>query len=76
MKYFKMKESYSLQRWYEPDGIFSLVERHEDRYMSYFGTDCTWRNMITGKICSNWDRVMEELSEQENREFQISRIVG
>lgn len=76
MKYYKMKEAYSRQRWYDSDGIFSLVERHEDRYMSYYGTDCTWRNEITGKLCSNWDRTMEEISEQEKREFLISRIVG
>lgn len=76
MKYFKMKEAYSKQRWYEPDGIFSLAERHEDRYMPYFGTDCTWRNEITGELCNNWDRTMEEISEQEKREFLISSILS
>ena len=75
MKYYKIKEAYSKQSWYEPDCIFSLVERHEDRYMSYFGTDCTWRNEITGKLYNNWDRTMEEISEQKKREFLISRIV-
>ena len=75
MKYYKMKESYSLQRWYDHAGIFSLVEKHEDRCILHFGTDCTWRNEITGNIYNNWDMVMREISKEEKREFLISGLL-
>ena len=75
MKYYKMKESYSLQRWYDPTGIFSLVEKHEDRSILHFGKDCTWRNEINGNLYNNWDTVMREISKEEKREFLISRLL-
>jgi len=52
-----------------------LVEKHEDRCILHFGTDCTWRNEITGNLYNNWDTVMREISKEEKREFLISRLL-
>jgi len=69
MKLYKMKEEYSLQDWYDADGVFELKIRHTDRYIQHFGTDCTWINFKTKEIINIWDNCMKEISNKEITEF-------
>lgn len=64
-KLYKMKEEYSLQDWYNGDGVFELEFRHTDRYIQHFGTDCTWINFRTKEIVNIWDNCMREISNEE-----------
>lgn len=70
-----MKFEYSRQPWYDKDGVYRLVEKHQDRYLMIFGTDCTWENVVTGQLINNWDRVMTPLTQLEVREFNLNRII-
>jgi hypothetical protein len=75
MSLYKMKFEYSRQPWYDPDGVYILIEKHQDRYLAIFGTDCTWENVVTGKQINNWYHVMTPLTQLEVREFNLNRII-
>jgi hypothetical protein len=68
MKLYKMRSYYSNQPWYEKDSIFELIHKTE-RWISYFGIDCEWRNIHTGELINNWDRIMEEISIEETKQI-------
>lgn len=75
MSLYKMKPEYSKQLWYDSDGVYRLVKIHQDRYISGFGTDCTWKNVITGKLVNNWDKVMIPLTKLELRQFNLNQVI-
>jgi hypothetical protein len=75
MSLYKMKPEYSKQLWYDSKVVYRLVKIHQNRYISGFGTDCTWENIITGKLTNNWDNVMRPLTKLEVREFNLNQII-
>ena len=72
-----MKFEYSRQPWYDPDGVYILIEKHQDRYLAVFATDCTctWENVVTKKKSNNWSHVMRPLTQLEVREFNLNQII-
>lgn len=75
MSLYKMKFEYSRQPWYDTDDVYILIEKHQDRYLAGFGTDCTWENVVTGKLINNWYHVMIPLTQLEVREFNLNQII-
>ncbi len=73
--YYKIKDIYIKQRWYTND-IFILVKSFDDRYIAAFGTDCTWKSIITGKTKNLFDTYMKRLSIEECREINTSIILN
>lgn len=72
--FYKMKSIFSNQYSYNPDGVYILIERHQDRFMYNFGTDCTWKNINTGELLNNWDSIMRPLNQMEKRQFSLNQI--
>lgn len=74
MKLWKMKKKFSTQRWYDPGGVYILQEKKPERYLYMFGTDCEWKNIITGEVISGWDSSFEQLPIEEKRTILIDII--
>lgn len=74
MSLYKMKFDFSRQSWYDSEGVYKLVEKHSDRYLNNIGTDCTWKNVLTGELINNWDHVMRPLTQLEIREFNLNLV--
>ncbi len=74
---YKMKEEYIYQNWYS-DGVFELDYIHKDRYMSSFGTDCSWTNFKTKETINIWDRCMRKITDEEGkqliREYNLEKL--
>jgi len=64
----RYKEYYSLQPWYNKE-IYVFVKIRRNRYITNFGTDCTFRNLRTGEEISCWDGNMERIEEEEAKEI-------
>jgi len=78
IKLYRMKEEYSRQNWYNSDDVFELDYIHNDRYMTNFGTDCTWINFRTKEKINIWDRCMRIITEEESksliREYNLEKL--
>lgn len=74
MSLYKIKFDFSRQSWYDSEGVYKLVEKHSDRYFYNIGTDCTWKNVLTGELINNWDHVMRPLTQLEIREFNLNLV--
>ena len=60
------------------DGVFELDYIHKGRYMSSFGTDCSWINFKTKETINIWDRCMRIITEEESkslvREYNLEKL--
>lgn len=74
MEFWKMKDYYKLQPWFEANSVFLLNKINEEMFFPSFGTDCEWKNISTGEIINNWDNVFRKLTPNECREFQLSQL--
>lgn len=74
---YKMKEEYINQRWYSDD-IFEFNYLYKDRYVTNFGTDCSWINFRTKETINIWDRCMRKITNEEGkqliREYNLSQL--
>jgi hypothetical protein len=77
IKLYRMKGEYSRQNWYTND-VFELDYIYNDRYMTNFGTDCTWINFRTKEKINIWDRCMRIITEEESkslvREYNLEKL--
>jgi hypothetical protein len=72
---YKMNPYFYYQSWFDSDGVYVLIEKHKERFMYNFGTDCTWKNIHTGELINTWDNSMIKLDQLEQREEAIDLIL-
>ena len=75
---YKMKEEYMNQRWYNGDDVFEFDFIYYERFLSEFGTDCSWINFRTKEKINIWDRCMRKITDEEGkqlvREYNLEKL--
>jgi hypothetical protein len=60
------------------DDIFEFNYLYKDRYVTNFGTDCSWINFRTKETINIWDRCMRKITNEEGkqliREYNLSQL--
>jgi len=72
---YRMKMYYSTQPWFDKE-IYTLVDI--DDYITPFGKDATWKNLLTREERSLFFDIMEPISDLESiaiiREIRLEQI--